>query len=442
MGRTSGPHASWGHSREQVTSSASRASWRYDFLWQGEVTAIFTQFGLYPELLRTIRATGFRIPTPIQEEVIPLALAGGDLIATAETGSGKTAAFLLPLIQRLRRGRSGRTRALILSPTREIAAQTAEQSVVFARGTPLRTVAVYGGVSMDRQRKALEAGCEIVVATPGRLLDHYRRGTARLDSVEVLVVDEADRMMDMGFIPDLRRILSLLPGERQSMLFSATMPIALMELAYDQILRDPEHVEVGSTSAPPATVSQSAYFVPSASKTDLLLDLLGSKAMESVLVFVRTRRRADYLARRLRQENMKTACLHGDRTQSEREKALDSFRQRSVRVLVATDVAARGLHVEGVSHVVNYDIPSMPADYLNRIGRTARAGASGNALTLVSREDAPALASIERTLGRQLPRVTVAGLTETERPASSAASAGPRPRLRGTRRPLRRWRRR
>jgi len=385
---------------------------------------------------------GFEIPTPIQQEVIPLALVGGDLIATAETGSGKTAAFLLPLIQRLQRGPNGRTRALILSPTREIAAQTAEQSVVLTHGTKLRTVCVYGGVSMERQRQALRAGCEIVVATPGRLLDHYRRGAARLDGVEVLVVDEADRMMDMGFIPDLRRILALLPRERQSMLFSATMPIPLLELAYEEILRSPEHVEVGSPSTPPATVSQSVYLVPSGLKTDLLIELLGQETMESVLVFVRTRRRADVLARRLQRERMKAACIHGDRNQSEREKALDNFRQRSVRVLVATDVAARGLHVEGVTHVINYDVPAMPAEYLNRIGRTARAGASGDALTLASREDAPALASIERTLGKQLPRVAVAGLTEPEPARISSSPASSRLRFRGTRRAVGRGRRR
>jgi ATP-dependent RNA helicase RhlE len=367
---------------------------------------------------------GFETPTPIQQEVIPVALSGADVIATAETGSGKTAAFLLPLIQRLQGGRNGRTRALILSPTREIAAQTAEHSVALTHGTPLRTVCVYGGVPMERQRKALKAGYEIVAATPGRLLDHCRRRSARLDTIEVLVVDEADRMMDMGFIPDLRRILSLLPRERQSMLFSATMPIALMEVAYEEILRNPTHVEVGLQTVPPSAISQSVYLVPSRAKTDLLLELLEQKTMESVLVFTRTRRRADVLARRLQLARLKTACIHGDRSQREREQALDSFRQRSVRVLVATDVAARGLHVEGVTHVVNYDVPDMPAEYLNRIGRTARAGASGDALTLASREDAPALASIERTLGEQLPRVTVGGLTEPE-PSRISATATP-----------------
>jgi ATP-dependent RNA helicase RhlE len=385
---------------------------------------------------------GFTAPTPVQREVLPIALAGGDLIATAETGSGKTAAFLLPLIQRLQGGRNGRTRALILSPTREIAAQTAQQSVEFTHGTSLRTICVYGGVAMAQQRKALRSGYEIVVATPGRLLDHYRRGDARLDAVEVLVVDEADRMMDMGFIPDLRRILALLPAARQSMLFSATMPIALLELAYGEILRSPDHVEIGSQSVPPSAMSQSVYMVPSAAKTDLLLELLEKETMESVLVFVRTRRRADLLARRLQLERMKVTCIHGDRSQSDREKALDRFRTGSVRVLVATDVAARGLHVEGVTHVVNYDMPAMTADYLNRIGRTARAGASGHALTLASREDAPALASIERTLGRELPRMTVDGLTESEASQASRVPTKSARNRRGTRRPLARGRRR
>jgi ATP-dependent RNA helicase RhlE len=379
---------------------------------------------------------GFEIPTPIQQEVIPLALAGGDLIATAETGSGKTAAFLLPLIQRLKNGSNGRTRALILSPTREIAAQTTEQCIKLTRGSALRTVSVYGGVGMESQRRALRAGCEIVVATPGRLLDHCRQGVARLDAVEVLIVDEADRMLDMGFIPDLRRILSLLPKERHSLLFSATMPIALMELAYAEILRNPQHVEVGSPSLPPVTVAQSVYHVATGMKTDLLLRLLEQEAMESVVVFVRTRRRADSLTRRLQRESLPAACIHGDRPQSAREKVLKSFRQRSVRVLVATDVAARGIHVDGVTHVINYDVPAQPAEYLNRIGRTGRAGASGDALTLVSREEIGALAGIERTLGKSLPRVTITGMTEPELPRAAAGPRSPASRLRRVRGPL------
>jgi ATP-dependent RNA helicase RhlE len=385
---------------------------------------------------------GFNTPTPIQQEVIPVAIAGGDVIATAETGSGKTAAFLLPLLQRLRGGPKGHTRALILSPTREIAAQTAEQCARLARGTDLRTIDVYGGVRMARQQQALKAGYEIVVATPGRLLDHCQRGPARLDRVEVLILDEADRMMDMGFIPDLRRILARLPKQRQTMLFSATMPISLMEVAYEEILQDPTHVEVGSQSIPPAAISQSVYLVSSARKTELLLELLRRDAMESVLVFVRTRRDAEHLATRLKRRKIVTAAVHGDRSQREREQALQRFKDRAVRVLVATDVAARGLHIEGVTHVINYDVPAMPAQYLNRIGRTARAGASGDALTLVTRADEAALADIERTLGRSLPRVEVDGLTEAEPVRTSSRPVRPRLRAPGLRRTAGRRRRR
>jgi ATP-dependent RNA helicase RhlE len=393
-----------------------------------ETSDIFTQFELSPQLLQAVRRLGFETPTPIQREAVPPALSGRDIIATAETGSGKTAAFLLPIIERLGRGRSGTTRALILAPTREIAAQTAQQAIELTRGTALRTVAVYGGVAMEPQRRALRSGCEIVVATPGRLLDHYRRGTARLGSLEVLVVDEADRMMDMGFLPDLRRILAVLPRKRQSLLFSATMPIAVLELAYDEILRDPVLVEVGSQSVPPATISHSVYLVASERKTDLLLDLLRQEAMRSVLIFARTRRRAERLAKQLQRGHMNASCIHGDRSQSQREQALEGFRRRSVRVLVATDIAARGLDVEGVTHVVNYDMPAVPLDYIHRIGRTARAGSDGDALSLAAREDAPVLADIERTLGRAIPRVSVPGLTEPEPPRAGPASAPPRAR--------------
>jgi len=357
---------------------------------------------------------GFETPTPVQEEVVPLVLSDRDVIATAETGSGKTAAFLLPILQKLEAGPTGRTRVLILAPTREVAAQTAAQSVAFSKGSRLRTVAVYGGVGMEPQRRALSAGAEIVVATPGRLLDHHHRGAAVLTSVEILVIDEADRMMDMGFLPDLRRILSLLPRKRQSLLFSATMPIPLLELAYAEILRDPVHVEVDSPSVPPSTLSQSLYLVNSARKTDLLLDLLEREGMGSVLVFARTRRRADSLAKRLTRAQVNATCLHGDRSQSERETALRAFRKRQVRVLVATDVAARGLDVEGVTHVVNFDVPNGPGDYLHRIGRTARAGAAGDAFTLASWEETATIAEIERTLGHRLRRAVVQGMTETE----------------------------
>jgi ATP-dependent RNA helicase RhlE len=374
---------------------------------------------------------GYETPTPVQQEVIPLVLAGRDVIATAETGSGKTAAFLLPILRRLGTGATGRTRVLILAPTREVAAQTCEHSVALSHGSRLRTVAVYGGVGMGGQRIALRTGAEIVVATPGRLLDHHRRGDARLGSVEVLVIDEADRMMDMGFLPDLRRIPSRLPGERQSLLFSATMPLPLLELAYAEILREPVHVEVDPPSVPPSTLSQSLYLVASARKMELLLGLLQQQTMESVLVFARTRRRADSLARHLTRAQVDATCIHGDRSQGERERALRAFRQRQVRVLVATDVAARGLDVEGVTHVVNFDVPNGPAEYLHRIGRTARAGAAGDALTLASWEETATVADIERTLGHRLPRAVVQGVTEVEAAPAAPAVRGPLTRGRG-----------
>ncbi len=350
----------------------------------------------------------------MQREVIPLALSGRDVIATAETGSGKTLAFLVPMLQRLHGGPKSRTRALVLSPTREITSQTLAHLQALRAQGDLRAAAVYGGVGMADQREALRTGCEIVIATPGRLLDHARRGAAKLSAVEMLVVDEADRMMDLGFFPDLKRILAMLPRQRQSLLFSATMPIPVLEMAYEHILRDPVHVEIGLPSTPPSTISQSLYVVASERKAGLLVELLRQEEMESVLVFTRTRYRADRLARHLRASQVRTECIHGDRSQSQRESALYAFRQHKVRVLVATDVAARGLDVDGVTHVVNFDVPPVAVDYLHRIGRTARAGAAGDAVTLASREEHAAIAGIERTLGHPLRRVVMAGVTEVE----------------------------
>jgi len=329
------------------------------------------------------------------------------------------------MLQRLHGGPRGRTRALVLSPTREITSQTLAHLQALRAQGDLHAAAVYGGVGMADQRDALRAGCEIVIATPGRLLDHARRGTAKLSAVEILVVDEADRMMDLGFFPDLKRILALLPRPRQSLLFSATMPIPVLEMAYAHILRDPVHVEIGSPSAPPSTISHSLYVVSSERKAGLLLELLRQDEMESVLVFTRTRHRADRLARHLQASQVRTECIHGDRSQSQRESALRAFRQHRVRVLVATDVAARGLDVDGVTHVVNFDVPPVALDYLHRIGRTARAGAAGDAFTLASREDHAAITGIERTLGYPIRRVAVDGMTEVEpvRPAPVQLSA-------------------
>ena len=380
------------------------------------------------------------VPTPVQDEVVPVALSGRDVIATAETGSGKTLAFLLPVLERLRTGPRGHPRALVLAPTREVAAQTTAACEALLVGSDLRVVSIYGGVGMEPQRAALRAGTEILVATPGRLLDHARRGAARLRQVEVLVVDEADRMMDLGFFPDLCRILALLPAKRQSLLLSATLPLPVLELAYERLLHDPIHVEVGLPSAPPASISQSLYPVAAERKEELLRTLLTETAMSSVLVFTRTRRRADRLARYLQGCRVTVECLHVDRSQGQREHALRAFRQQKVRVLVATDIAARGLDIEGVTHVVNYDVPPVANDYLHRIGRTGRVGAAGDAVTLASREESAAVRSIERTLGHLLERVAIPGVTdkEPERPAVTPRGALTRGRGRSSSRRSRR----
>ncbi len=397
---------------------------------------IFEQFSFSPQVQKALRRMDISTPTPVQEEVIPLALAGRDVIATAETGSGKTLAFLLPVLERLRTGPRRHARALVLAPTREVAAQTTEQAEALVVGSDLRAASIYGGVAMEAQRRALRAGTELLVATPGRLLDHARRGDARLGQVEVLVVDEADRMMDLGFFPDLCRILDLLPRARQSLLLSATLPLPVLELAYERVLHEPVHVEVGSPSAPPSSISQALYPVAADRKIELLLCLLAKEQMESVLVFTRTRHRADRLARVLKSSRVAVECLHGDRTQGQRERALRAFRERQVRVLVATDIAARGLDIAGVTHVVNYDVPPVAVDYLHRIGRTARAGAVGDAVTLASYEESAAVRGIERTLGHRLERVAVPGVTEREpeRPAAAPRGALTRGRGRSTRR--------
>ncbi|MEM3087277.1 MAG: DEAD/DEAH box helicase [Halobacteria archaeon] len=369
----------------------------------------FDEMGLAPPLLRAVREFGFREPTPIQERAIPVALQGGDLIGLAQTGTGKTAAFLLPILQRLLPGPRGRTRALVLTPTRELALQASEFLEAFARYTPLRGVTVFGGVGFEPQTRGLREGVDVVIATPGRLLDHMERGNARFDRLEILVVDEADRMMDMGFLPDLRRILARIPPRRQTLLFSATMPDEILHLTR-QILRDPATVQVGERSAPAAGVTHVIYPVPAHLKTPLLLELLDrTPGMESVLVFTRTKRRADRLARTLKEEGLKVTALHADRTQAQRLAALDGFRKRRYRILIATDIVARGIDVEKISHVINYDVPSTPEDYINRIGRTARAEATGDAYSFVSPEEDWDMKHIEHVLGRPLERITLEG---------------------------------
>ena len=369
-------------------------------------TPSFAEFDLDPVLLRAVAHLGYEAPTPIQREAIPPALAGRDVIGTAQTGSGKTAAFLLPILQRLLHAGTRGTRALVLTPTRELAAQIDDAFRGLARGTRLRAHAVYGGVGMAAQEHALRGGVDVVVATPGRLLDHLGRRNADLRGLEVLVLDEADRMLDMGFLPDVHRIVDALPRNRQTLLFSATMPEEIERLSRT-IMRDPVRISVSPPHRPPAAIRHEAYPVPQHLKTSLLVRLLGREDMMSVLVFVRTKRRADRVARQVAQARFDVARIHGDRSQSQRESALEGFRSGRHQILVATDVAARGLDVTGITHVINYDIPPDPTDYVHRVGRTARMEAQGEALTFVTPEDEAALRDIERTLGKTIPRVTL-----------------------------------
>jgi ATP-dependent RNA helicase RhlE len=349
---------------------------------------------------------GYTRPTPIQAEAIPVILAGRDLIGCASTGTGKTAAFLLPILQRLHGGTArGKLRALILEPTRELALQIDEQALALGYHVGLTAVAVVGGVEMRTQERALRAGAEIVVATPGRLLDHMRFGYVDYSALEVLVLDEADRMLDMGFLPDIRRILDALPVERQTLMFSATIPPEIRKLA-DDILRDPVVVMVGAQK-PASGIVHSVYPVAHERKGRLLTTLLRRAAMSSVLVFVKRKSDADQLARTITRSGVRATSIHSDRRQEDRIAALEAFRRGDYPVLVATDVAARGLDVEGISHIVNFDVPFSSDDYIHRAGRTARAGAAGEVITFVSPAEEERLCAIEKVVGATLPRVVL-----------------------------------
>ncbi len=346
---------------------------------------------------------GYSEPTPIQQGTIPHAVEGRDLIGTAQTGTGKTAAFLLPILERLLTRPRGRIYALVITPTRELALQAEGFLARLGRHTRLRGAAVYGGVGMADQERALRGGAEIIVATPGRLLDHLQRGYVDLRSVEILVLDEGDRMLDMGFLPDVRRILSRVPRNRQTMLFSATMPPEVVRLSHE-FLHDPHIIRADAPTVAAVGVTHHAILVSPERKTDVLVALLQDAAMSSVLVFARTKHRADRVAHQLERSGVGVAVIHGNRSQAQRVRALEGFRQGRFRVLVATDIAARGLDVEGVSDVVNYDVPHEAETYVHRVGRTARAKRRGDALTLVSREEAPDFARIERLLGFEIRR--------------------------------------
>ncbi|MCY4075910.1 MAG: DEAD/DEAH box helicase [Acidobacteria bacterium] len=369
----------------------------------------FEELGLRPELLRAVDGAGYVTPTPIQTRVVPAALDGQDLIACAQTGTGKTAAFLLPILQRLAGGRpSRRPRALVVTPTRELAAQIGEATLRYGRHLHLRSTVIYGGVGMEPQRRRLRAGLDLLVATPGRLLDHLGRRHVELDGVEIVVLDEADRMLDMGFLPDMRRILAALPAARQSLFFSATMPDEIEELIR-RTTGSPTVVEVARRATPVDAVKQVVHPVAEGSKKDLLAALLERPDVQQALIFTRTRARANRLARRLERSGRQVAAVHGSKSQSARTRALAGFRAGRIDTLIATDVAARGIDVHGISHVINFDVPYVPEDYVHRIGRTARAGSSGHAVTLVTPAERPQLSAIERLVGASIPRETVPG---------------------------------
>jgi ATP-dependent RNA helicase RhlE len=374
----------------------------------------FSDFGLHPTLLRGVADLGFEAPTPIQRAAMPPALEGRDVLACAMTGSGKTAAFMLPILHRLRGAAKGGPRALILTPTRELAAQIETHARELGRHAGVRVASVIGGVSPLPQEQALRRGVEIIVATPGRLLDHLRSGVASFDTLDVLVLDEADRMLDMGFIPDVRRILGYLPKRRQTLFFSATMPPAVVTLARD-MLRDPAAIDIERPSAPAVGITHAVYPVASELKSALLLALLQRAELQSVLVFTRTKHRANRLADQLERRGVAAARIHGNRSQAQRLAALAGFKDGTYRVLVATDIAARGIDVTGLSHVVNFDVPNLPEDYIHRVGRTARAEATGDAITLVAPDEESDLRVIERAIGRTLARAKLEGFDYAQR---------------------------
>ena len=395
----------------------------------------FVDLGLAAELLRAVEEQGYTQPTPIQEQAIPPILLGQDVMAGAQTGTGKTAAFTLPLLQRLK-GYANTSvspakhpvRALVLAPTRELAAQVWESICEYGKHIPLRAACVYGGVSIDPQIKELRAGVEILVATPGRLLDLVHQRCANLSTVQILVLDEADRMLDMGFLPDIKRILALLPAQRQNLMFSATFPDDIRRLG-DQVLQSPVRVQVAPRYAVADLVAHSAYKVDPLRKREVLVELIRSRDMRQVLVFTSTKISANRLARQLERDGFVCSALHSDKTQQERMAALAAFKEGKLQLLVATDIAARGLDIEDLPHVINYELPPNPEDYIHRIGRTGRAGTAGEAISLVEPEEQELLGGIERLLKKKIPIQALPA--ESSRPRERAherrAHRAPRP---------------
>ncbi|MEL7667946.1 MAG: DEAD/DEAH box helicase [Actinomycetota bacterium] len=360
----------------------------------------FDNLGLSPRLLEAVASMGYTSPTPIQRDAIPVVLEGRDVVGCAQTGTGKTAAFVLPLMQRIP-AKPGGPRALVVTPTRELAGQIEEVALQVAKHTKHRVAVVYGGVGYEPQTKALKRGVDVLVATPGRLLDLMERKVANLSNVEILVLDEADRMLDMGFWPQVRKIIQTIPAERQNLLFSATMSSDVMRIV-SSTLHDPVRVEVAPANTPIELIEQRVYPVGGQQKAQLLVHLIKEDGLDRVIVFTRTKHRADRVAKVLHQNGIKSAAIHGDRSQSQRQSALDSLKNGRCQVLVATDVVARGIDIDDVSHVVNYDLPNSPEDYVHRIGRTARAGKSGMAVTLLAPEEHEAFRDIEIKIGALL----------------------------------------
>jgi ATP-dependent RNA helicase RhlE len=373
----------------------------------------FDSLGLLAELRRAVAEQGYTEPTPVQTQAIPAILAGRDIMAGAQTGTGKTAGFTLPMLQRLHgapapAGRGHAIRALVLTPTRELAAQVAESVRTYGKHLPLRSAVIFGGVKINPQIEALRRGVDVLVATPGRLLDHAGQRTIDLSRVEILVLDEADRMLDMGFIRDIRRILALLPEARQNLLFSATFPDEIRQLA-DSLLDSPAMIEVARRNAPAELVAQVIHPVDRDRKRELLSHLIATNGWQQVLVFTRTKHGANRLAEQLARDGISAAAIHGNKSQGARTRALGDFKQGAVRVLVATDIAARGIDIDQLPHVVNFELPHVPEDYVHRIGRTGRAGNEGEALSLVCVDEHGLLRDIERLLKRELPRVVISG---------------------------------
>ena len=369
-------------------------------------TVPFNSLKLHPTLLKGIKELGFARPTPVQSKAIPPALEGRDVLACAMTGSGKTAAFLLPILHRLIDRPRGKTRALVLTPTRELALQICEDLRDLAVHTPITGAAIIGGVGMGPQEHAFRSGTDVLIATPGRLVDHLRAPYAKLGALEYLVLDEADRLLDMGFLPEIRRILRQLPARRQTLFFSATIPPPIVELT-KEMLRNPATVQLERKSAPPVGITQAVYPVPQQLKSALLVTLLQRGEIREALVFTRTKHRANRLADYLQRHKVEAGRIHGNRSQGQRTAALTGFKRGRFRVLVATDIAARGLDIDALGHVVNFDVPRASDDYIHRIGRTGRAEATGDAFTLMAPEEETELRQIERAIGKRLPRVTV-----------------------------------